>query len=288
MSNIWLEGARPKTLPAAIVPVAVGTAAVWDHAVWWRALLALVVAVAIQVGTNYANDYSDGIRGTDGPDRVGPVRLVGSGLATARSVKTAAHVSFGVAAAAGLVLCAVAGWWLLAVGAVSLLAGWYYTGGSKPYGYLGFGELFVFVFFGLVATIGSAYVHTESFDGLRLAVLASIPVGLLAVSLMLTNNLRDRPTDAAVGKNTLAVRLGDRNTRWLFAGLFVLSYLLVLLIALDAPWALLALNGALLAVSPVGTVLGGASGAALLPVLGATGRTQMVTGALLAVGLALS
>ena len=289
----WIAGARPRTLPAAIVPVLVGTAcAVRDTGDWnrgvivWRALAAMVVSLAIQVGTNYANDYSDGIRGTDAV-RVGPVRLVASGLASASSVKRAAFASFGVAAIAGLALAAAAGWWLIAVGAAALLAGWFYTGGPRPYGYAGFGELFVFVFFGLVATVGTTYVQLEKITGLSLA--AAIPVGLLATALLVTNNLRDIPTDRVAGKHTLAVRIGDRATRLLYVAMVVGLFAIVIAIAvIDRPWSALALVGAVFVVAPVRAVLSGASGRELIAVLGATGRTQLVTGVLLAIGIAVS
>jgi 1,4-dihydroxy-2-naphthoate octaprenyltransferase len=212
--NRWVLGARPRTLPAAVVPVLVGTAAAVGvpdgDVVPWRAVAALVVSLAIQIGTNYVNDYADGERGTDA-HRVGPVRLVASGLAPVRSVKLAALAAAGVAAVAGLALAVAVGPELLVVGACSLAAGYLYTGGPKPYGYLGLGELFVFVFFGLVATVGSAYVHLERISGL--SVTAAIPVGLLATALLVVNNLRDIPTDVVAGKVTLAVRLGDRDTR---------------------------------------------------------------------------
>jgi 1,4-dihydroxy-2-naphthoate octaprenyltransferase len=246
----------------------------------------MVVSLAIQVGTNYANDYSDGIRGTDAV-RVGPVRLVASGLASASSVKRAAFASFAVAAVAGLALAAAAGWWLIAVGAAALLAGWFYTGGPRPYGYAGFGELFVFVFFGLVATVGTTYVQLEEITGLSVA--AAIPVGLLATALLVTNNLRDIPTDRVAGKHTLAVRIGDRATRLLYVVMVVAVFAIVLAIAvIDRPWSALALAGAVLVVAPVRAVLSGASGRELIAVLGATGRTQLVTGVLLAIGIAVS
>jgi 1,4-dihydroxy-2-naphthoate polyprenyltransferase len=285
--NRWVAGARPRTLPAAVVPVAVGTAAAVGEAgiVAWRAGAALVVALAIQVGTNYANDYQDGVRGTDDV-RVGPVRMVASGLAPARTVRAAALVAFAVAGGAGLALAAAAGWVLLAVGAASFAAGWLYTGGPRPYGYAGLGEVFVFVFFGLVATVGSTYVQTERITGL--SVLAAVPVGLLATALLVVNNLRDIPTDTVAGKRTLAVRLGAHWTRLLYLGLLTGAYAMIVLIgAVDRPTAALALPGAVLAMAPARLVRSGASGQALIPVLGATGRVQLVTGLLLALGLAL-
>jgi 1,4-dihydroxy-2-naphthoate polyprenyltransferase len=282
----WLAGARPRTLPASAVPVAVGTgvAIAVGSAIWWRAVTALVVAVAMQVGTNYANDYSDGVRGTD-TKRVGPVRLVASGLASPGAVKRAAMLSFLVAAAGGLALAAAAGWWLILIGAACIAAGWFYTGGPRPYGYAGFGELFVFVFFGLVATAGTAYVQIERLTGL--AVLASVPVGLMAVALLLVNNLRDIPGDTLSGKRTLAVRVGARTTRLFYASAVLLPFVLAAVTALARPWALLGLVALPLAVSPVRRVLAGQEGRDLIPVLVATARVQLVFGVLLAVGIAL-
>jgi len=283
----WIAGARPRTLPAAIVPVGVGTAAAdLDGApIWWRAAAALVVSLAIQVGVNYANDYSDGVRGTD-DRRVGPMRLVGSGAASPGAVKGAALMAFGLAAAVGVGLAAAAGWWLIALGAASILAAWFYTGGPKPYGYLGLGEIFVFAFFGVVATGGTTYVQDERVTTLALA--ASVPVGLMAVALLITNNLRDLPKDAEAGKRTLAVRMGDRPTRLLYTAVLTAVFLFLPYLAILRPWALLGLLGIPLAVGPVRTVLRGAAGPDLIPVLGATGRVQLVVGLLLTVGLALS
>ena len=285
--NRWVAGARPRTLPAAVVPVLVGTAcaAGEGEVVAWRVAAAGVVALALQVGTNYANDYSDGVRGTDA-ERVGPVRLVASGLASAKAVKRAALGSFLVAAVAGLALAAAAGWELLGVGALAIAAGWLYTGGPKPYGYYGFGELFVFVFFGLVATAGSTYVQLERLTGLSLA--ASVPVGFLACALLVVNNLRDIPTDRVAGKRTLAVRIGDRRTRALYAGLVGGAFVVAVLCATARPVALLVLLALPLGVTPVGIVLRGATGRSLVAVLAATGRLQLVFGALFATGLWLS
>lgn len=286
--NRWLIGARPRTLPAAVVPVALGTAAAVGEPgpVWWRAGLALVVSLALQVGVNYANDHSDGIRGTD-EVRVGPVRLVASGLASASSVKKAAFTAFGVAAVCGLVLAAVTSWWLLVVGAAAILAGWFYTGGPKPYGYLGLGELFVFVFFGLVATAGTTFVVCEHIT--TVSWLAACMAGCLACALLVVNNLRDIPTDREVGKRTLAVRLGDARTRWLYTGLLGVSFALVVAIAvIGRPLALLGLLGIVVAVPAVRAVRGGAAGRELIPVLGGTGKVQLVTGLLAALGIALS
>ena len=243
----------------------------------------MVVALAIQVGTNYANDYSDGVRGTD-TQRVGPVRLVASGLATASAVRKAALLSMLVAAGAGLALAIAVSPWLLLVGALSFLAGYFYTGGPRPYGYLGLGEVFVFVFFGLVATVGSAYVQIERITAV--AVVAAIPVGLLITALLVVNNLRDIPTDGPAGKRTLAVRLGDKRTRWLYCLLILISFLVLPIFgALGRPLAALAFIAVIVARRPVQVVLEGATGPALIPVLGATGRLIIVFGVLLAAGL---
>jgi 1,4-dihydroxy-2-naphthoate octaprenyltransferase len=283
--NKWVAGARPRTLPASVVPVIVGTACAVGEGgiIVWRALAAMVVALAIQVGTNYQNDYADGVRGTDS-QRVGPVRLVASGLATPSEVRKAALVSMLVAAAAGLALAIAVSPWLLVVGAASFLAGYFYTGGPKPYGYLGFGELFVFVFFGLVATIGSAYVQIEKITSV--AVVAAIPVGFLITALLVANNLRDIPTDGPAGKRTLAVRLGDKRTRWLYCLLILVAFLVLPIFgALGRPACALAFIAVVVARKPVQIVLEGATGPALIPVLGATGRLIIVFGVLLAIGL---
>lgn len=282
----WLLGARPRTLPASAVPAVVGSAVAGADGrfIWWRAVLAGVVAVSLQVATNYANDYSDGVKGTD-EVRVGPVRLVASGLASPSAVKRAAIVAFAIAGAAGVALAVVAGWWLILVGAACMAAGWLYTGGPRPYGYAGFGELFVFVFFGLVATAGTAYVQTGRLDGL--SVLAAVPVGLLAVALLVINNLRDIPGDSVAGKRTLAVRLGPARTRVLYTACLLVPFALAAVTALDRPWSLLALAALPLAIVPVRAVLGGAEGRDLIAVLGATGRLQLAYGVLLTVGIAL-
>jgi 1,4-dihydroxy-2-naphthoate octaprenyltransferase len=284
--NKWVAGARVRTLPAAIVPVLVGTAvaSAEGDVIWWRALAALVAALGIQIGTNYANDYHDGIRGTDDV-RVGPVRLVAGGLATPSAVRRAAIVSFAIAGVAGLALAAAVTWWLLVAGAASFAAGWLYTGGSRPYGYSGFGELFVFVFFGVVATVGSAYVHLEKITGL--ALLASVPVGLLATALLVVNNLRDIPTDAVAGKRTLAVRVGAARTRTMYTVCAVAPLVLVIPLAVVRPGALLALLATVFAIGPVRRVRRGDEGRALVAVLMETGRLQLVYGVLLAIGLAL-
>ncbi len=316
--RLWWAGARPRTLPAAIVPVLVGTtvaAGEWHGSIGeafstvrhvvaggnpdpvllgggvtrgiilWRVVAAMVVALAIQVATNYANDYSDGKRGTDDPGkRVGPVRLVGSGLATPGQVKRAILISFAVAGAAGLALAAAVSWWLIPLGLVCFAAGWFYTGGPKPYGYAGLGEVFVFVFFGVVATTGSAFVQMERMPWLALA--SSVPVGCLATALLVINNLRDIPSDTVSGKRTLAVKLGDQRTRVLYAVLLVLPFVVTPLIAgiSRRPAASLSLVAVLLARKPLLPVLQGAKGAALIPVLGSTGQVQLLYGVLLSVG----
>lgn len=285
--NPWVEGARPRTLPAAIVPVAVGTAAAVGVApvVAWRAVAAMVVSLALQVGVNYANDYSDGVRGTDDDaKRVGPIRLVGSGLKSPREVKRAAFYSFGVAALAGLALAAAVGLELILVGLFAIAAAWFYTGGPRPYGYSGFGELFVFVFFGLVATIGSTYVHTGTITWLSVAL--AVPVGVLATTLLVINNLRDIPGDTGAGKRTLAVRLGDKRTRVLYLILMMLPFIMVPPIAaFGRIGAVAALAAIPFARKPVLAVLEGARGPALIPVLAMTGRVQLLVGVLLALGV---
>ncbi|MGY2700603.1 1,4-dihydroxy-2-naphthoate polyprenyltransferase [Nocardioides sp. HB32] len=281
----WLAGARPRTLPAAVSPVVAGTgvAAYEDSFIWWKALLALVVALALQVAVNYANDYSDGIRGTDA-DRVGPMRLVGSGAASAGAVKRAAFLAFGVAGVAGLALAATTAWWLVLVGLVSALAAWFYTGGSRPYGYLGLGEVMVFVFFGLVAVIGTTYVQTETWEWAALG--AAIGVGSLACAILVANNLRDIPTDTLAGKRTLAVLLGDRRTRLLYVALVAVAALAVLLVALATSWWVLIGIGFLVLAAPAArTVVSGAVGPGLIPVLQSTGLAELVWAVLVAVGL---
>ncbi|MEX5717499.1 1,4-dihydroxy-2-naphthoate polyprenyltransferase [Geodermatophilus maliterrae] len=283
----WVAGARPRTLPAALAPVLVGTgaAAALGGFRLVPALLALLVALALQVAVNYANDHSDGKRGTDA-DRVGPMRLVGSGAASARSVLVAALLAFAVAAGAGLVLAALSSWWLVAVGAVCIAAAWTYTGGPLPYGYRALGEVFVFVFFGLVAVAGTTFVQTGRVEGLALA--AAVPIGLLSTALLVVNNLRDVAGDAVVGKRTLAVLLGDRATRLFYVGLLAGAFAVVAAIGVVRPWALLGLLAAPLAVPPSRVVLTGGRGPALIAALQATGLLTLVTGVLLAAGLALS
>ncbi|MFI5100800.1 MAG: 1,4-dihydroxy-2-naphthoate polyprenyltransferase [Actinomycetes bacterium] len=284
----WVEGARPRTLPAAVAPVVAGTgaAAAASGAVWWKALLALGVSLALQVGVNYANDYSDGVRGTDSR-RVGPLRLVGSGVAAPATVKRAAWLAFGLAGALGLVLAATSGWWLLAVGAAAVLSAWLYTGGPRPYGYAGLGELFVFVFFGLVAVCGTTYVQVGRVT--RTSLVCAVAVGLLACAILVANNLRDIPTDGPAGKRTLAVRLGDRRTRLLYATLMTVPALAPVALAVAGHrWALLGLVALPLQVLPARTVLAGAGGRDLIPVLRSTGRTELAFAVLVGVGLALS
>jgi 1,4-dihydroxy-2-naphthoate polyprenyltransferase len=285
--NRWITGARPRTLPAAVVPVAVGAAAAVGEPsdiVWWRVAAALVVSVSLQVGVNYANDYSDGVRGTDDV-RVGPTRLVAGGLAGASAVKRAALLSFAVAAVAGLAVAVSTSLALLLVGAAAIAAGWFYTGGPKPYGYLGLGEVFVFVFFGLVATAGTTFAAIESVTALSLVM--GCAVGSLACALLVVNNLRDIPTDREVGKQTLAVRLGDRRTRWFYVALIVAAFALSVAGAFWRVPVLLGLVAIPLAIRPVRSVLGGATGAALIPVLGETGKLQLAWGLLVTIGLAL-
>ncbi|HEX7405543.1 MAG TPA: 1,4-dihydroxy-2-naphthoate polyprenyltransferase [Candidatus Nanopelagicaceae bacterium] len=279
----WVQGARPKTLVAAVAPVLVGTALAKSDAIWNRALLALIVSVSLQVAVNYANDYSDGVRGTDA-DRVGPVRLVAGKLASAASVKRAAFFSFLVAGISGLFLASLTTWWLVVIGAVAMLAAWAYTGGRSPYGYSGYGEVSVFIFFGLVATMGSYYVQTETLTWKSLIV--AIPIGCLSCAILAINNIRDRVKDAVVGKHTLAVRLGDRGSRNFFFGLLLTAHLCALLTLM--PWALLTL-----AVLPLTLRLGnlarkGTDGSALIPLLAKTGQLQLLFSALLATALWLS
>ena len=287
--SLWIKGARPRTLPAAIAPVVVGAACVNveanSTAVWSNAIFALIVSLALQVAVNYANDYSDGVRGTD-DKRVGPLRLVGSGAKTASAVKRAAFLSFGVAAIFGLILALLTSLWLLVVGALCILAGWFYTGGKKPYGYLGLGEVFVFVFFGLVATTGTTFVIIEKLT--VTSFIASLVVGALACALLAVNNLRDIDGDTLAGKRTLAVRLGDKKARSFFISLFVLALLAILVLALSYPLALIGLVGLGSAVTSIKRVRSGAVGGELISVLSMTGRTQILTAITLSIGLILS
>jgi 1,4-dihydroxy-2-naphthoate octaprenyltransferase len=284
----WVEGARPRTLPVNVAPVIAGTgiAVFAHHAVAWKAALALVVAMALQVGVNYANDYSDGIRGTD-RRRVGPLRLVGSGLASPRTVKAAALASFGVAAAAGLVLASTTSRWLVLVGAAAIAAAWFYTGGSRPYGYRGFGEVGVFVFFGLVAAVGTSYVQTRVVSSE--SVWTGVATGALACAVLVANNLRDIPYDAAVGKRTLAVILGDTRTRLLYYVLMAAGFIAFVITAALTSWlGLLALIGGPLGTRAARVVRSRATGGALIPVLRDTGLAELTAAIGLAVGLAVA
>jgi len=275
-------------LPAAVVPVLIGSgvAAGYGKFSLWRAALALLVALALQVGVNFANDYSDGIRGSDAVERrVGPVRLVGSGLASPERVKLAAFGCFLVACCAGLVLAAVTSWWLVLGGALAVLAAWFYTGGSRPYGYRGLGELSVFVFFGVAAVAGTAYVQMGRLSWLALA--ASVPAGLLACALLMVNNLRDIRSDSESGKRTLAVRIGDARSRLVYLLFVLVPFAVGALIAVTRPFALLVLLALPLALAPVRAVRGGASGPALIKTLGQTGRLQLAFGLAFTVGLAI-
>ncbi|MGQ4617756.1 1,4-dihydroxy-2-naphthoate polyprenyltransferase [Nocardia sp. R7R-8] len=282
----WIEGARPRTLPNAIAPVLAGTgaAAAVDGAVWWKAILALVVSLALIVGVNYANDYSDGIRGTDDV-RVGPLRLVGQKLASPTAVRTAAIGSLVVGAVFGLVLVFTSAWWLLLVGAACLVGAWYYTGGSKPYGYSGFGEVAVFVFFGLIAVLGTQFVQAGRIDWVG-AVLA-IAVGAFSSAVLVANNLRDIPTDSGSGKVTLAVKLGDPRTRTLHLALLTVPFLATLALVARTPWALAGLLVIPLAVRANAPVRGGKSGLELIPALRDSGLALLAWSAVtaLAVGL---
>jgi 1,4-dihydroxy-2-naphthoate octaprenyltransferase len=272
----WLAGARPRTLPAAVAPVLAGTgvAAYLDGSVWWKALLALLVALALQVGVNYANDYSDGVRGTDA-DRVGPMRLVGSGAAPAAEVRRAAFVCFAVACVAGLVLAVTTSWWLVAIGLACIAAAWFYTGGSRPYGYHALGEVMVFVFFGLVAVVGTTYVQTGSLP--LPAWYAGAGVGALACAILVVNNLRDAPTDRGTGKRTLAVVLGDEQTRYFFVFLVALAAIALLGVVLEtSAWALVAFAFVIPVTPAVRRVLDGSRGRDLVPALQEVGVAELV------------
>ena len=284
--TLWIKGARPKTLPAAIAPVLVGTASVSlekdiDRE-WINSLLALVVSLALQVAVNYANDYSDGIRGTD-QQRVGPLRLVGSGSKSAASVKRAAVIAFGVAAIFGLILAVTTTLWLLIIGVMCLAAGWFYTGGKNPYGYIGLGEVFVFVFFGVVATVGTTFVVIQKIT--LVSFLSSVVVGSLACALLAVNNLRDIAGDTISGKRTLAVRLGDRHARNFFVSLFIVAALAIIVLSLGHVSVLLGLLGLATAILPIRKVRSGAIGADLVTVLAMTGRTQIAVAVMLSFGL---
>ena len=282
----WLAGTRPRTLPAAVVPVLIGSGVAFGYArfSWWRALLALVVALALQVGVNFANDYSDGVRGSD-ERRVGPVRLVAAGLAPPRQVLGAAFGCFAVAGVAGLALAAVTSWWLLAVGAACIAAAWFYTGGPRPYGYNGLGEVFVFACFGVVAVAGTAYVQMSALSWLGLA--AAVPAGLLACALLMVNNLRDIGTDTLAGKRTLAVTLGDARSRVAYVLMLLVPFGLAALLAFFRPVTLVTVAALPLARLPIRSVRAGASGPALIRTLGQTGRLQLAFGIAFTIGLAI-
>lgn len=289
----WIEGARPRTLPNAIAPVIAGTGAALHVAgasvgdrlggiEWWKAALALAVSLSLIVGVNYANDYSDGIRGTD-DDRVGPMRLVGSGAASPRAVKLAAFGCLGLGAVCGLALALVTAWWLVVIGAVCIAGAWFYTGGKKPYGYLGFGEVAVFVFFGLVAVCGTQFVLVDRVDWV--GVVTAVAVGSLSSAVLVVNNLRDIPTDTESGKITVAVRLGDAKTRILFTTLTVVPAVVSVALIAATPWALLGLLSAPLIFAANKPVVGNAVGMALIPALGGTGKAMLAWSVLTAVGL---
>jgi 1,4-dihydroxy-2-naphthoate octaprenyltransferase len=283
----WVEGARPRTLPNAIAPVIAGTgAAAWLHGLcWWKALLAMVVAVAMIVGVNYATDYSDGIRGTDDV-RAGPLRLVGSKVATPRSVLTAAVISLVIAAVSGLALAWFSAPWLIVVGGLCIAGAWLYTGGSKPYGYLGLGEVAVFVFFGLVAVLGTQYTQALRIDWVGAAM--AVAMGAMSSAVLVANNLRDIPTDKESGKITLAVRLGDARTRLLYQGLLAVAFALTLVLAFATPWAAVGLVALPLALRAAGPVRKGLGGKELIPVLRDTGLTMLVWSIAVAASLAIS
>lgn len=289
MANVgqWISGARPRTLPNAVAPVVAGNgAAAWlGSPVWWKALLALAVALALTIGVNYANDYSDGIRGTD-DDRAGPVRLVGSRLATPRAVLTAAVASLTIGALAGLTLALFSAPWLIAVGAACIAGAWLYTGGSKPYGYSGFGEVAVFVFFGLVAVLGTEYTQALRVDWVGLVL--AVATGALSSSVLVANNLRDIPTDAQSDKITLAVRLGDARTRILYQALLATAVVSTLVLMAATPWCAAGLVATPLAVRALRPVRSGRGGPELIPVLRDTGLTMVVWAVAVATALALT
>ncbi|WP_293951274.1 1,4-dihydroxy-2-naphthoate polyprenyltransferase [uncultured Corynebacterium sp.] len=281
----WLEGARPRTWANAFAPVIVasGVAAFHGGFLWWKALLALVVAWALIIGVNYANDYSDGIRGTD-EDRTGPLRLTGSGLAQPGEVKKAAFISFGIAGIAGLALSITSAWWLVAIGVICILGAWFYTGGSKPYGYMGLGEVAVFVFFGLVAVLGTEFTQRGAISWMGLAV--AVGVGSISAGVNLANNIRDIPTDTETGKITLAVRLGDPGARRVYLLLVSMPFVMSVVISFTTLPALLGLIALPLVVLGARPILKGAVGRELIPVIGATGRAMAIWALLSAFALA--
>ncbi|WP_019814985.1 1,4-dihydroxy-2-naphthoate polyprenyltransferase [Saccharomonospora saliphila] len=284
----WIEGARPRTLPNAVAPVLAGAGAAAELGAlsWWRSGFALLVALSLIVGVNFANDYSDGVRGTDS-DRVGPARLVGSGEAAPGRVLSAALTCFALAAVFGLALVASSGhWWMLAAGAVCIAAAWFYTGGRRPYGYAGLGEVAVFVFFGLVAVLGTVYVQTGAVSWEALG--CAVAVGSLSCAVLVANNLRDIPTDRETGKHTLAVRLGDAGTRRLYLGLVTVPFAVTVLLGLGHPLALVGVVTLVLLGAPVRAVVGGRTGAELIPVLRDTGMAMLAWAALTGAALGLS
>jgi 1,4-dihydroxy-2-naphthoate polyprenyltransferase len=284
-TNKWIAGARPRTLPAAIAPVFVGTALRHtDHSRvdLINALLALLVSLTLQVGVNYANDYSDGIRGTD-EVRVGPIRLVGSGLASAQSVRNAALITFTFAGVFGLILSARSSWWLIPVGAISIVAAWFYTGGNNPYGYRGLGEISVFLFFGVVGTVGSYFVQSHALTWQSF--LVAIPVGSLACALLAVNNLRDLPKDSLVNKRTLAVRLGDRRARIFLISLITAAHLASLATMLISPWSAATLLLLPTSLRIARGIWAGAKGAELIPFLGDIGKLHLLVSSTLALAL---
>ncbi|WP_156758012.1 1,4-dihydroxy-2-naphthoate polyprenyltransferase [Actinokineospora pegani] len=283
----WVEGARVRTLPNSVAPVVVGAGAALAGGGFspGRTVLALVVALALQVGVNYANDYSDGVRGTDA-DRVGPLRLVGAGVATPRAVKTAAFACFGVGTAAGLALVAVSGfWWLLLVGAACVAGAWYYTGGDRPYGYSGWGEVAVFLFFGLVAVLGTEYVQVGAVSWVGLG--GAVAMGAFSAAVLVANNLRDVPTDRVAGKKTLAVRLGEERTRVLYAALVGVPFVVSVILVSASPVAVVAFVAAVLVVPALRLVLGQETGMRLVPVLKLTGLAMLLWATVTAGALAL-
>ncbi|PPK69435.1 1,4-dihydroxy-2-naphthoate polyprenyltransferase [Actinokineospora auranticolor] len=284
----WVQGARVRTLPNSVAPVLVGAGAAGAVGAfsWGRTLLALLVALAFQVGVNYANDYSDGIRGTDA-DRVGPLRLVGSGAAPASAVKAAAFACFGLGSLAGLALVAVAGtWWMISIGVVCVLGAWFYTGGKHPYGYSGLGEIAVFLFFGLVAVLGTQFVQAGRVTWLGLA--GAVAMGSFSAAILVANNLRDAPTDRVAGKHTLAVRLGETRTRVLYEVLVAVPFAVSAAAAFVTPWALVGLVAAALVVPAVRKVGGGQTGLGLIPVLKETGLAMLAWGVVTGVALGFS
>ncbi|MFI1919011.1 1,4-dihydroxy-2-naphthoate polyprenyltransferase [Nocardia sp. NPDC020380] len=281
----WIEGARPRTLPNAIAPVLAGTgaAASIDGFVWWKAVLCLLLSLALIIGVNFANDYSDGIRGTD-DERVGPLRLVGSKVASPTAVRMAAVTSLGIGAVIGLVLVFTSAWWLILVGAACLAGAWFYTGGRNPYGYSGFGEIAVFVFFGLVAVLGTEFVQAGRVDWAGLV--CAIAVGSFSSAVLVTNNLRDIPTDTESGKLTLAVRLGDTRTRTLHLALILVPYVVIALLVWRSPWTLAALVTLPLAIKANEPVRTGKNGPGLIPALAGTGKAMLAWSVIVAVALA--